>query len=66
MPYYRLCLTDASGHITKSRDFDSASDGEAVERVSDLRKGASAELWQERRWVESFVATGDPSSARAN
>jgi hypothetical protein len=56
MPYYRLYLTDASGHIFSCRDYESDSDDLAIERAEELRGDARAELWQERRKVHTFAA----------
>jgi hypothetical protein len=56
MPYYRLYLTDAAGRILRCKDFVIESDVEAIGYADDLRAGASAELWQEHRKVETFAA----------
>jgi hypothetical protein len=56
MPYYRLYLTDAAGRILRCKDFVIEGDVEAIGHADDLREGASAELWQENRKVETFAA----------
>jgi hypothetical protein len=56
MHYYRLYLTDSSGHIFSCKDYESGSDDLAIEHAEDLRGNARAELWQEGRKVHTFAA----------
>ena len=63
MPYFRLYLTDPSGHILRCKDFEADSDALAVAKADDLRDGTSAELWQEGRKVQTFAASQEARRA---
>ena len=56
MPYYRLYLFDAAGHIRSFVDFDCATDGKAIELARQHRHTHAMELWEHNRRVHNFPA----------
>jgi hypothetical protein len=54
MPYYRLyCINDA-GRFMHCEDFSAPGDEAAVQRASELRGAAAAELWSGVQLIKSF------------
>ena len=56
VPYYRLYSRNEIGRFSKLDEIDAPNDACAVELALGLRDGRAAELWNEKRFVQSFDA----------
>jgi hypothetical protein len=54
LPYYRLYLLDAAGHIRSFLDFDCETDEEAIRLAGEHRHSHAMELWEHNRRVQNF------------
>jgi hypothetical protein len=60
MPYHRLYILDAQGHILRVEERDVASDDEALLQARALNHAHGVEIWQGKRKV-GIVRPGEPS-----
>jgi uncharacterized protein involved in type VI secretion and phage assembly len=66
MTDYRLYFREGSGRFVGVQELDCADDAAAIEMAEQMRRGATAELWQRGRQVRAFdgvVLWPNPASA---